>query len=130
MATILFLDDPEAMEMCVRVLNACGHACHHFQHADDMLDFSWETQPDLVVLNPHINGGEGLFVLETLKARDVGLPVVLYTDTSLFGDSCDYFIADKTLVKQPGHAHLLAFIEAKFGHHDISETVPFHEFYF
>jgi len=130
MATILLLDDCVELSLCVRVLNACGHTCYHFDSAQEILKRVLIERPDLVVINPHLQDGEGMRALHALKEFDSDLTVVLYTDASLFGDSCGYFIADGVLVKQAKHTQLISFIESKFGQDTVSDVAPFHEFYF
>ena len=141
MATILLLDATAELALCSRVFAACGHTCYPFDSVDEILEFVLEEPPDLVVLNPHLNDGEGIQALEVLKSLDLDMQIVLYTDVSLFGDSCDYFIADSILVdpefgtgavkvKHPGHPQLLAFVQEKFDHPADYEKVPFHECFF
>jgi len=130
MATILLLDDCVELSLCVRVLNACGHTCYHYNSAQDVLKRVIIERPDLVVINPHFKDGEGIRALKAVKEFDPELPVVLYTNASLFGDSCGYFIADGVLVKQTKHHQLITYIESKFGHDTSTEVVPFREFYF
>jgi DNA-binding NtrC family response regulator len=130
MATILLLDDCVELSLCVRVLNVCGHTCYHFNSAQKVLKRVVIERPDLVVINPHLPDGEGIRALKALKEFDPSLPVFLYTDASLFGDSCGYFIADGILAKQAKHTQLISFIESKFGRDATPEVAPIHEFYF
>lgn len=130
MATILLLDDLDELSLCVRVLNACGHTCYHFDSARDVIRRVMVGRPDIVVLNPHLQDGEGIRALKALKEIDSKLPVVLYTDASLFGDSCGYFIADGVVVKHAKHIQLVTYIESKFGQDRSEDAVPFREFYF
>jgi len=126
----LLLDATAELALCSRVFAACGHRCYPFDSVDEILEFVLEERPDLVVLNPHLNDGEGIQALEVLKSLDLDMQILLYTDVSLFGDSCDYFIADSILVKHRGHAQLLAFVQEKFDRPADDERVPFHECFF
>lgn len=130
MATIALFDDSEDLMLCVRILNAYGHSCHPFHSSKSLSDFILEECPDLVVIDPHLNDGEGLVVLESLKKCNPDLYVVLYTDRSLYGDACGYFIADGSLIKQQGHSELLAFVKERFKNCSVEDDVPFHECFF
>ena len=130
MATIVFLDDCDELSLCVRVLNACGHTCYHFDSAHEVLKRTMIERPDIVVLNPHFQDGEGIRALKALKEYDPELPVVLYTDASLFGDSCGYFIADGVFVKHNKHTQLITYIESKFAQETSADVASYREFYF
>jgi DNA-binding NtrC family response regulator len=130
MATIFLLDATAELALCARVFATSGHTCYPFDSIDEILAFIPEERPDLVILNPHLNDGEGIRGLKVLRGLDLDLQIVLYTKVSLFGNSCDYFIADNILVKHPGHTQLLTFVKEKLDHPPEYEKVPFHECFF
>jgi DNA-binding NtrC family response regulator len=85
--------------------------------------------PEMVVLNPNMDGCEGLRTLEAIKEFNREMYVILYSDESLFGESFDYFLADDVISRQPDHGQLLKLVREKQAR-DFCNSESFHEAFF
>ena len=79
---------------------------------------------NLVILDPNMGSPEGALTLQAIKELDASLPVLLYTDESLFGDDFRYFLADACLLKSANLAPLKQKICEVLGQANPAEQHP------
>lgn len=101
MATILIADDDEnARLLCERGLRAVGYVTHSVSSGPEALHFVAKNPPlDLIILDIKMAPLDGIEVLKQLRARKVGIPVILYSDYSLYKRDFDTWLADAYVVK-------------------------------
>jgi len=101
MATILIADDDEnARLMCERGLRAVGYVIHSVSSGLEALQFVAKNPPlDLIILDIKMAPPDGIEVLKQLRARKVVIPVILYSDYSLYKGDFDTWLADAYVVK-------------------------------
>jgi CheY-like chemotaxis protein len=99
--TILIADDDEnARLMCERGLGAAGYATHSVASGQEALQFVTRNPTlDLIVLDIKMAPPDGIEVLKQLRARKVGIPVILYSDYSFYQGDIDTWLADGYVVK-------------------------------
>ncbi|MGB2988754.1 MAG: response regulator [Candidatus Zixiibacteriota bacterium] len=101
MVTILIADDDEnARLMCERGLRAAGYVTHSVSSGPEALQFVAKNPPlDLIILDIKMAPLDGIEVLKQLRARKVGIPVILYSDYSFYKGDFDTWLADAYVVK-------------------------------
>ena len=99
--TILIADDDENVRlMCERGLQAAGYSTHSVSSGSEALRFV-DRNPllDLIVLDIKMAPPDGIEVLRQLRARKVGIPVILYSDYSSYKRDFDSWLADAYVMK-------------------------------
>jgi DNA-binding NtrC family response regulator len=82
-AGILLIDDDTDLTEFLRAeLEARGHAVRCLDRADDAPDLLARTPFDLVVLDNRMPGMTGIELLEAMRQREVGVPVIMMTEAS------------------------------------------------
>lgn len=80
MATILVIDDErDACTLIRRVLTALGHETHVFTDHDPALKWLEGNPVDLVLLDIKLQHVDGISVLETIRARQPDIKVIMIT---------------------------------------------------
>ena len=79
-AVVHLIDDDEGVRQAVAFLLATsGFAVRVYESASAFLDALPSVQPGCIVTDVRMPGMDGLALQRTLKARDVGLPVIVIT---------------------------------------------------
>jgi CheY-like chemotaxis protein len=99
--TILIADDDEdARLMCERGLRAAGYMTHSVASGTEALQFVARNPVlDLIVLDIKMAPPDGIEVLKQLRARKVGIPVILHSDYSFYKGDFETWLADAYVVK-------------------------------
>lgn len=101
MKTILLVDDDEdARLICERELRGEGYMTRSAASGPEALELiDKNPQVDLIILDVRMAPVDGLKVLEQLRAKDVDIPVILYSDYSAYKRDFSSWFADAYLVK-------------------------------
>lgn len=101
--TILIADDDENVRlMCERGLQAAGYSTHSVASGTEALQFvARNPLIDLIVLDIQMAPPDGIEVLKQLRASKVGIPVILYSDYSVYKSDFDTLLADAYVMKSP-----------------------------
>jgi DNA-binding NtrC family response regulator len=79
-ATVLIIDDEQSILETVGILlRSEGFETHTFQNGRDAIDRLGEMKPDLVLSDIRMPAISGIEVLEAVRAKDPGIPVILMT---------------------------------------------------
>jgi DNA-binding NtrC family response regulator len=99
--TILLVDDDEDIRlMCERELRKEGYHTRSFSSGPDIIRFMEEKpQVDLIVLDIKMAPLNGMQVLQALRAKNISIPVILYSDYAYFKRRFSTWLADAFLVK-------------------------------
>ena len=99
--TILIADDDEnARLMCERGLQAAGYTTHSVASGTEALQFvARNPLLGLIVLDVKMAPPDGIEVLRQLRAKKVGVPVILYSDYSFYKRDFDTWLADAYVMK-------------------------------
>ena len=83
--TILIVDDDESLRLLCRVnLELEGYNVLEAQSVADAEDAIGAGAVDLFLLDIHVGADDGLALMRSLRARDHGAPVVLFTGSAAF----------------------------------------------
>jgi DNA-binding NtrC family response regulator len=99
--TILIVDDDEDSRLlCERELKFEGYATRSLSSGKEALEYLLEN-PDvkLMVLDIKMTPLTGIQVLEELRSKKIGIPVILYSDYPLYKSDFKTWLADAFLVK-------------------------------
>jgi len=98
---ILIVDDDEnARALCERELRDTGYGTHSTSSGSEALQFiNSNPQVDLIVLDIKMPSMDGMEVLKKLRARQINIPVILYSDYSAYKGNFLTWLADAYLVK-------------------------------
>jgi CheY-like chemotaxis protein len=101
MKSILIVDDDENVRlMCERDLQGEGYTTHSVSSGPEALQFmARNPQTDLIVLDIKMAPPDGIEVLKQLRSRQIGIPVILYSDYSFYREDFDTWLADAYVVK-------------------------------
>ena len=84
-ATILIVDDDESLRLLCRVnLELEGYNVLEAQSVADAEDAIGAGAVDLFLLDIHVGADDGLALMRSLRAREHGAPVVLFTGSAVF----------------------------------------------
>lgn len=101
MKTILIVDDDEDSRLlCERELKFEGYATHSLSSGKEALEYLMDN-PDvkLMVLDIKMSPLNGIQVLEELRSKKIGIPVILYSDYPLYKNDFKTWLADAFIVK-------------------------------
>lgn len=99
--TILIVDDDEDSRLlCERGLKFEGYATRSLSSGKEALEYLMEN-PDvkLMVLDIKMSPVNGIQVLEELRSKKIGIPVILYSDYPLYKNDFKTWLADAFIVK-------------------------------
>jgi len=83
--TILIVDDDESLRLLCRVnLELEGYNVLEAQSVADAEDAIGAGTVDLFLLDIHVGADDGLALMRSLRAREHGAPVVLFTGSAVF----------------------------------------------
>ena len=83
--TILIVDDDESLRLLCRVnLELEGYNVLEAQSVADAEDAIGAGAVDLFLLDIHVGADDGLALMRSLRARQHGAPVVLFTGSAVF----------------------------------------------
>ena len=101
MKTILVVDDDENDRvMCERELRNEGYIAHSVSSGSEALQFvDKNPQLDLIILDIKMSPLDGMQVLKQLRAKNVFIPVILYSDYSTYREDFHTWHAEAYLVK-------------------------------
>jgi len=101
MKTVLIVDDNENDRvMCERELRNEGYVAQSVSSGPEVLQFV-ETNPlpDLIILDIKMSPFDGMQVLKQLRAKNVFIPVILYSDYASYREDFNTWLAEAYLVK-------------------------------
>jgi CheY-like chemotaxis protein len=118
MKTILIVDDNENDRfMCEKSLRDAGYTTHSVSSGPEALRLVAKNPTlDLIILDVKMAPLDGIEVLKQLRARQVGIPVILYSDFSFYRENFDTWLADAYVVKSSE----LGELKRIFGYRDSS----------
>jgi CheY-like chemotaxis protein len=101
MKTILIVDDNENDRlMCEKSLRNAGYATQSVSSGPEALRLAAKNPTlDLIILDIKMTPLDGIEVLKQLRARQVGIPVILYSNFSFYKENFDTWLADAYVVK-------------------------------
>ena len=83
--TILIVDDDASLRLLCRVnLELDGYNVLEAQSVADAEDAVAAGEVDLFLLDVHVGADDGLALMRSLRARDHGAPIVLFTGSAVF----------------------------------------------
>jgi DNA-binding NtrC family response regulator len=83
--TILIVDDDASLRLLCRVnLELDGYNVLEAQSVADAEDAVAAGEVDLFLLDVHVGPDDGLALMRSLRARDHGAPIVLFTGSAVF----------------------------------------------
>ena len=99
--TILIVDDDDDSRIiCERELRCAGYDTHSASSGAEALQLlSTNRRVDLIVLDIKMPTMDGIEVLKKLRAKNISLPVILYSDYSTCRSNFLSWLADAYLVK-------------------------------
>lgn len=108
MKNILIVDDEEGIRgLYESELQTEGFATHAVSSGEEALQYVGENQPvDLVILDIKMERMNGLEVLEELRVKTEGVPVILNSGYSTYKNNFTSWLADAYLVKSSNLAEL------------------------
>jgi two-component system cell cycle response regulator DivK len=126
MARVLIVEDmPADMKLATIVLASAGHSTLQATTAEAALELAADEKPDLILMDVHLPGMDGLAATRLLKAgeRTRHIPVIAVTASAMKGDrermlaaGCDAYI-DKPI----DYGLLLASVAALSGRQDADD---------
>jgi len=101
MKTILVVDDDENDRViCERELRNEGYVARSVSSGPEALQFMDNNpQPDLIILDIKMSPLDGMQVLKQLRAKNVFIPVILYSDYASYREDFNTWLAEAYLVK-------------------------------
>ena len=101
MKTILIVDDNENDRLiCARKLRDEGYTTFSVSSGLEALQFVGRNpQVDLIILDIKMTPLNGIQVLQRLRAKNVDIPVILYSDYSTYRNHFATWFADAYVVK-------------------------------
>jgi CheY-like chemotaxis protein len=101
MKTILLVDDDENVRlMCERELSGEGYTIRMVSSGPEALRLmNTNPQVDLIVLDVKMAPLDGIQVLRRLRAKNINIPVILYSDYSIYRDDFATWLANAYIVK-------------------------------
>jgi CheY-like chemotaxis protein len=101
MKTILIVDDNENDRlMCERELRNEGYAASSVSSGPEVLQFvKMNPHPDLIILDIKMSPVDGMQVLKQLRAKNLFIPVILYSDYPTYKEDFHTWLAEAYLVK-------------------------------
>lgn len=101
MKNILIVDDEEGIRgLYESELQTEGYTTYSVPSGEEALKYIGQSQPvDLVILDIKMENMNGLEVLEELRARTGGVPVILNSAYSTYKNNFTSWLADAYLVK-------------------------------
>ena len=107
MGTILVVEPDKNQQLLLEEeLNVEGYTTLTAENGEAALGLVLENTPDLVVLDLHMPGIDGLDLLGRLHAIDNRLPVVIHTADDSYRDNYLAWMADAYVVKRADFADL------------------------
>ena len=83
--TILIVDDDASLRLLCRVnLELDGYNVLEARSVADAEDAVAAGEVDLFLLDVHVGADDGLALMRSLRARDHGAPIVLFTGSAVF----------------------------------------------
>ena len=83
--TILIVDDDASIRLLCRVnLELDGYNVLEAQSVADAEDAVAAGEVDLFLLDVHVGADDGLALMRSLRARDHGAPIVIFTGSAVF----------------------------------------------
>ena len=83
-ATVFVIeDDPGVRELLATEIHAAGYVARPFASAEEFLANFDDSMPGCVLLDMRLGGMSGLELLESLRTRHIGIPVIIM---SAYGD--------------------------------------------
>ena len=101
MKTILIVDDNENDRLvCERELRNEGYVARSVSSGPEVLQFvETNPHPDLIILDIKMSPLDGMQVLKQLRAKNIFIPVILYSDYSTYKEDFRTWLAEAYLVK-------------------------------
>jgi DNA-binding response OmpR family regulator len=100
MANLLIVDDqPCVRRLLSEKLAEEGHRVSGIGDAQLVIARIAAFVPDLVLLDPYLEGSDGWAVLQNIKRLDPDLPVIILTACRTFKDDPRAFLADSYVIK-------------------------------
>jgi len=114
MRVLVVEDDKDVAGFLVKGLKEAGHTVQHADNGRDGLFYAAGEEFDAIILDRMLPGGDGLRVLETLRAQDNHTPVLFLSALTQVDDRVRGLKAggDDYLVKPFAFSELLARVEA------------------
>src|ERR1700759_181922 len=114
MRVLVVEDDKDVAGFLVKGLKEAGHTVQHADNGRDGLFYAAGEEFDAIILDRMLPGGDGLRVLETLRAQDNHTPVLFLSALAHVDDRVRGLKAggDDSLVKPFAFSELLARVEA------------------
>jgi CheY-like chemotaxis protein len=99
--TVLIVDDNENDRvMCERELRNEGYIARSVSSGPEVLQFlETNPHPDLIVLDVRMSPFDGMQVLRQLRAKNVFVPVILFSDYPAYRADFNTWLAEAYLVK-------------------------------
>lgn len=83
--TILIVDDDASIRLLCRVnLELEGYNVLEAESVADAEDAVAAGEVDLFLLDVHVGADDGLALMQSLRARDHGAPIVIFTGSAMF----------------------------------------------
>jgi CheY-like chemotaxis protein len=99
---ILVVDDEESIQLIFRdELETAGYEVHSAMTGEEALAMVPDIGPDLVILDIHMPGINGIEVLRRLKEADPDLPVILSSAYQEYKQDLSSWACDAFVVKSP-----------------------------
>ena len=108
MKNILIVDDEEGIRGLYELeFQSEGFQTCSVSSGEEALEYFNENRPaDLIILDIKMQNLDGLDVLEELRSRTVGVPVILNSAYSTYKNNFTSWLADAYLVKSPDLSEL------------------------
>lgn len=99
--TVLIVDDNENDRvMCERELRNEGYIARSVSSGPEVLQFvETNPHPDLIILDIKMSPFDGMQVLKQLRAKNVFVPVILFSDYPAYRADFNTWLAEAYLVK-------------------------------
>jgi CheY-like chemotaxis protein len=99
--TVLIVDDNENDRvMCERELRNEGYVAQSVSSGPEVLQFlETNPHPDLIILDIKMSPFDGMQVLKQLRAKNVFVPVILYSDYSFYKVNSSSWLAEAYVSK-------------------------------
>ena len=99
--TVLIVDDNENDRvMCERELRNEGYVTQSVSSGPEVLQFlETNPHPDLIILDIKMSPFDGMQVLKQLRAKNIFVPVILYSDYSFYRVDSSTWLAEAYVAK-------------------------------
>ncbi|WP_420392805.1 response regulator transcription factor [Acuticoccus sp.] len=114
MKVLIVEDDADAASYLARALNEAGHACDVAGDGETGLEMALATEYDVLVVDRMLPRRDGLSLIETLRAKDRHVPILVLSALSQVDDRVKGLRSggDDYLTKPYAFTELLARVEA------------------